>query len=343
MRPPCSLHAGSRLARGAVGGMLLVLTLSAGCSSGANVTLQGMFSQTDPAANNGDGSSDNWTDYRQTPTGFAMGIQSAKLTGSDGSSFTLFDEGVNGNNIPDALFTRLYNSPTKVVIDSESDIKNGTYDTLELTLVYYETEVDAYQDTVLHPRRLRTYLQDYNETLIGGKAVTAYDMLIGNGMPTDFTVPTSGNPSDVGSTGTDLTWINPANGNRCAQRSACVNGGNPYQVPSTVFPNPTVKIDLGGQNIVVDSNTDANFIITLTAQIQNLFFYDETDTISPYTTIFNYLSSLPTTSPPNSSESYDGKIQDACSPSDCSGGSTNKLQADFWMGPPQFDVTVTSQ
>jgi hypothetical protein len=341
MRVPFSRRFRDRFVDRALLITLVALAMSTGCSSGASVTLQGMFSQTDPAANNGDGSSDNWTDSKQTPTGFAMGIQSAKLTGSDGSSFTLFDEGVNSNKMPSALFTRLYNSPTKVVIDSENNVKNGTYDTLELQLVYYETEVGAYQDVVLHPRRLRTYLQDYYETLIS-KTVTAYDLLIGNGSPTDFTVPTSGDPSDVGTTGIILNWINPTVGSLCPTRSTC-NGGAPYQVPTTVFPDSTVKINLGGQNIVVDSNTNANFIITLTAQIQNLFFYDETDTIAPYNTIFNFLSPLPTTSPPNPPESYDGKIQDACSPSDCSGGGTNKQQADFWMGPPQFGVTVTSQ
>lgn len=310
---------------------LVALATSTGCSEGANVTLQGMFSLTDPAATNGDGSSDNWTDSKLTPTGFAMGIQSATLTGSDGSSFTIFDKG-DTNNLPDALFTRLYNSPTKVNIASNTDIKNGTYDTLELQLVYYEADVNVYQNSVSQTRQFRTYLQDYVERLTSSsQTVSAYDQLVSNSA---FIVPISGNPGDVGS-GTVLTWIDPANGSRCAQRSDCITGGNPYQVPTTVFPDSTLKVNLSGQNIVVDSSTNANFIITLTAQIQNLFFYDETDTISPDNTLFNYLS--------DPAVSKDGKIQYACTLSDCSGGGANKQQADFWIGPPQFHASVTSR
>jgi len=336
MRGASSLWHHDRLVHLAIAAGLMALAASTGCSSSANVTLLAQFASgsSNPAANNGDGNTDNWADNNLTPTGFAMGIQSATLTGSDGSSFTIFDQGVDGGSMPNALFTRFYNSPTTVNFGYKTDIDNGTYDTLELQLVYYENEVDAYQDATLHPRRMRTYLQDYFETLIG-KTVTAYDMLIGNGSPTDFTVPTSGDYTDVGSTGQDLSWIDPVDGSRCAQRSDCLDGGIPYQVPTTVFPSATVKIPLTGQEIVVDSDTDANFVITLTAQIEDLFFYDETDAGAPENALFNYLS--------DSSSSLDGKIQDACTTSDCSGGGGNKQQADFWIGPPQFKASVMGQ
>jgi len=290
------------------------------------------MSTTDPAATNGDGNTDNWTDLTSNPTGFAIGIQSAILTGADGSSFTIFDQGTDPNK---AIFERFYASPATIRMGANSDIGNGTYDTLELQLVYYEADVNVFDDSATqNTRRLRVYFQDYNEKLIANSpAVSPFDQLLSS---TNFTdVPTSGTGSEVGSTGRDLNWINPANGSLCPSRNTC-NGGVPYQVPTTVFPAyPVVKIDLGSNQIVVDSSTDTTFNLTLTFNVGGLFFYDNTDS----DTNFNYLLGLPPASP----SSFDGKIEAACTLSNCSSGTGNKQQADFWIGPPQFSIDVTSQ
>jgi hypothetical protein len=312
--------------------VLVALATSTGCSNGANITLLGTMSTTDPAATNGDGNTDNWTDLTSNPTGFAIGIQSAILTGSDGSSFTIFDQGTDPNK---ALFERFYETPTTIRMGSNSDISNGTYDTLELKLVYYEADVNVYNDSgTPNPRRLRVYFQDYNEKLIANSpAVSPFDQLISSSNFTD--VPTTGTGSELGSTGQNLMWIDPANGDLCPTRNTC-NGGIPYQVPTTVFPEyPVVKIDLGGNDIVVNSDTDTTFNLTLTFNVGGLFFYDNTDA----DTNFNFLLPLPPASP----SSYDGKIEAACTLSNCSSGSGNKQEADFWIGPPQFSVDVTSQ
>ncbi len=328
MPVPFSRRFRGQLARLTVLVGLVALAASTGCSKGGNVTLQAQFSLTEPAVSNGDTNSDGWADANLTPTGFAMAIQSATLTNSTpGDTAVIFDKGVDTTQ---ALFTRLYNSPTKVLIQSKNDIPNGTYNQLTLQVVFYEAEVDAY-DTTLHHRRLRAYLQDSTDQLIKA-AVKAFDLLIGNGA-TDFIVPTSGNPADVGDTGKDLNWINPTDGSvRCATRVACEVAGNPYQVPTTVFPDAaTVTIAL--PTIVVDSNTDMTFVITLTAKIQDLFFYDS-DGNDGNITQFNYLSDI--------TVSKDGKIDKACSnPSDCS--TSDPKAADFWIGPPNFSLAVTSQ
>jgi hypothetical protein len=313
---------------------LVALATSTGCGNGANITLLGTMSTTDPAATNGDGTTDNWTDLTSDPKGFAIGIQSAILTGADGSSFTIFDQGTDPNN---ALFERFYETPATIRMGSNSDIGNGTYDTLELKLVYYEADVNVFDDTgTQNTRRLRVYFQNYKENLsINSQTVSPFDQLISS---SNFTnLPTSGTGSELGSTGQnqDLNWIDPANGSLCPTRNAC-NGGIPYQVPTTVFPSyPVVKIDLGSNDIVVNSDTDTTFNLTLTFNVGGLFFYDNTDT----DTNFNYL--LPP--PPASPSSYDGKIEAACTLSNCSSGSGNKQEADFWIGPPQFSVDVTSQ
>jgi hypothetical protein len=311
---------------------LIALATSTGCSSGANITLLGTMSTSDPAATNGDGNTDNWTDETSNPVGFAIGIQSAILTGSDGSSFTIFDQGSDPNN---ALFERFYESPATIRMGSNSDIGNGTYDTLELKLVYYEADVNVYDTSATpNPRRLRVYFQDYNEKLTSNnQAVSPFDQLLSSSNFT--TLPTTGTGSELGAGAQDLNWIHPADGSPCPTRSAC-NGGVPYQVPTTVFPGyPVVKIDLGSNNIVVDSSTDSTFNLTLTFNVGGLFFYDNTDS----DTNFNYLVPLPPASP----SSYDGKIEAACTLSNCSSGSGNKQEADFWIGPPQFSVDVTSQ
>ncbi len=306
----------------------MAVALLAGCSKGGNITLQAQFNSTEPAASNGDTNSDGWTDANLTPTGFAMAIQSAKLTNSTTTDTAMiFDQGADTTQ---ALFTRLYNSPTKVQIQSKSDIPNGTYDQLELQVVFYEAAIQVADNTTTHIRRLRTYFQDSTDGLIG-KAVKAFDLLIGNGSPTDFTVPISGDPTEVGGNGQDLNWINPTDGSiRCDTRANCEVAGNPYQVPTTVFPGgATVTIPL--PTIVVDSSTDTTFVITLTAKIQNLFFYDS-DGSDGNIAQFNYLSDI--------TVSKDGKIKAACIPSDCSGA---VKAADFWIGPPNFTLTVESQ
>jgi len=147
---PLDLHA--RL------GAVLLLTavaLTAGCGKGAKVTLQAQFNPAQPAGATGDDTTDDdsWTDTNPLTTtpGFAMAIQSAKLTGPD-VSHTIFDRGAD---TADALFVRLYNSPTVVILppDNNDDLGPGTYDTLELKVVFYETAI-AVADASLEPSQI---------------------------------------------------------------------------------------------------------------------------------------------------------------------------------------------
>jgi hypothetical protein len=310
---------------------LVALATSTGCGDGANVTLQAMMDMaiTSPA----NSVSDGWTNTNLTPTGYAVGLQSAKLTNSStADSFTIFDQGTGA-----PLFTRLYNSPTRITVASQNDISNGTYDQLELQVIYYEADiaaVDASDQT--HIRRLRSYFQDTNEPLItsANNTVFSFDMLLSN---VDMTVPTSSNPNDIGSGGTNLQWINQNNGSPCTPRSSCTNNTNtPYQGNSGLFAGyPTVTISFPpGQEITVDSSTNSTFIVNVTAGVQNLFFYDETS--SPSNNVFNYQYLN------NPASSKDGTIQAACTNTlDCANSA--QKTADFWIGPPLFSLSVKSQ
>jgi len=335
----------NRFIQSAIGALAVLAALTTGCSKGTTLSLQTMMDTTVTSPVNS--ISDGWSSSNLTPTGFAIGLQSAKLTccqpsNTSGSpaSFTIFDQETGA-----PLFTRLYNSPTKVTISSKSDIANGTYDQLELQVVYYEAAIQAMDNTGQpHTRRLRSYFQNYNEPLItsatnaADTAVSPFDQLLSY---LDFTVPTSNSPTDVGtSDGTDLRWINQSDGGPCFPRTSCTDTSNtsnaPYQGNSGLFAGyPTVTIPIpAGQEITVDSNTDAAFVVNFTAGVQNLFFYDETDSSAPNTTAFNYqYLSTPALS-------KDGTIQKACSTADCG---TNPKTADFWIGPPTYSLFVTSQ
>jgi hypothetical protein len=310
---------------------LAVLIISMGCSSGANVTLQAMMDMSTSSPVNS--VSDGWINTNLTPTGYAIGLQSVKMTSSTSSdSFTIFDQGTGA-----PLFTRLYNSPTRVTVASQSDISNGTYNQLELQVYYYEADisaVDAMNQT--HIRRLRNYYQSMSEPLINSPnnntTVSPFDMLLSSN---DMTVPNSGNPNELGDTSTDLEWINQNNGSPCTPRSSCTNSTNsPYQGNSGLFAGyPTVTIPLP-QDIAVDSNTDMTFVINIVAGIQDLFFYDETSNPSNDQFNYQYLG--------NPAPSKDGTIQAACTNTlDCANSA--QKTADYWIGPPFYSTSVTSQ
>jgi len=306
---------------------LAALAASTGCNSGANITLQATMDPTvASSANDGnsDPTNDGWTNANPNPSGFAMGIQNAKLTSSTtADSFTIFDQGLG-----DPLFTRLYNSPTKVTFTSKDNISQGTYDRLELQVVFYEAAIQTRDSQNLHTRRLRYYLSDATDPLIK-QAVTAHDLLLSED---DFTVPASNDPTDVGTDGTALEWIDQTNGGFCTPRSSCTNN-DPYQGNTSflagIFNNyPTLTIPIS--SFTVDSSTNASFVVNLAFGIGGLFFYDDTD----YNGQFDSLS---TTSP-------DGKIDQPCLDSypTCS-TDDNPGSADFWIGPPLISSTVISQ
>jgi len=298
-----------------------------GCSKGANVTLQAMADPTTPTAlpTNGDPANDSFPNANITPTGFAMGIQSATLTGTDGSSFTMFDQGT-----ATPLFTRLYNSPTMVTFASSSKVSNGTYNQLALQVVYYEAAIQTWDNQDLsHTRRLRYYLGSATDPLIN-LAVTAGDLLLSSD---DFIVPTSKNPTDVGSGGMNLAWISQVDGSFCSPRIDCsgANLNDPYQGNTSFLAgifaaSPIVSIS----PITIDSSTNATYLINLTFGIANQFFYDDTDGNNQ----FDSLSTL----------SNDGKIDLPCAhPYPACVTTDNPGSADFWIGPPQITATVISQ
>jgi hypothetical protein len=326
----CFLFRADRRVRLAVVIGLAAIVSSIGCSKGADVTLQATIpdpNQTSPT----NGHSDGWTNTNLTPSGFAIGIQSASLTNSTTTdNFTIFDQGTGA-----PLFTRLYSSPTIVTVASQTNVRNGTYDQVTLQVVFYEAAIQVWDAFTAHTRRLRYYFSDATDPLIG-VTVDANDLLLSRD---DFAVPVIGTPDQVGTTsGTDLQWMNPTNGSFCSPRSSCTNGitsNSPYQGNTSflagIFASyPMVTIPISP--ITVDSSTNATFVVHLTLGTGGLFFYDNTDASAGQ---FNYLSL--------STSSLDGKIDAACTnPSTCASTDLHG-PADFWIGPPQFSAAVTSQ
>lgn len=325
-------------------GALLTLLLAAaflgGCSKGTSVLLVSFLNITLAGNTTGDldGSANvDWDDELRTPGGvspIAIGIKSAKLTGGAGvADYVIIDRDVN-----DPLILRPPTGETNSQIfeTNSDDLPTGTYTALELEIVFYEAAITVHDGADPHVRRLRVYFVDgYIEKLpVDNRTVMKGDLLIGSD---DFTPPVPGvydQASDgaAGMTGKEMRWIHRDDGALCADenRATCIIDfpiyqGDPGQFPAA-YPLVTKVLD---EPIVVDSDTDKNFIVTLEIGIQNLFFFDdaETDTVNPLD--FHFPDAV----------SDDGKIEAACVPIDCSDDDT----ADFWLGEPEFTATVTTE
>ncbi|MEW6324330.1 MAG: hypothetical protein AB1515_02980 [Nitrospirota bacterium] len=323
----------------------LLIPALGGCGEGATVLLHALLNLSGASLTSGDGGTDGWPDTTSDNTslatnvllkGFAMGLKSAKLTGPNGESFTLFTVDDTDPCTSAPCFIRLHEGLERNISVNGDDLGDGTYDTLVLEVLFYEAAVDVYSVNTANTRRFRVYLADFTETLPATDlSVQAQDLLMSDD---DFTVPGSGD-DPVGGDGTDLQWIDPTDGSLCAVRNTC-NAGAPYQVSASQFAGYTDGIvNLGlDQEIVVDSDTDANFTIELTAGTNGLFFYDETDGATANENArFNLLSPLGADPENTDGESKDGKIEDACDPTDCLGA---EQTADFWFGAPGLTVTV---
>jgi hypothetical protein len=333
-----------------LGSLLLAVVLLlplGGCSEGTKVLLRALLSLTSQSLTAVDGGADGWTDTTSDGTafttnpmlnGFAIGLKSAKLIGAS-NTYTIFDQGADP-----PLFIRLHDGgvTTDIFINGD-DLDSDTYDTLALEVVYYEAAIQVYDGATPRIRRLRIYLTDFTETLPNPDVtVTAQDLLISEG---NFTVPLPADSDQVGNSGQNLQWIKPTDGSLCPARNNCFDAPDtaPYQTSASQFPSYTgsvVNIAIpAGQEIEVDSNTDGQFVVTFTAGVNKLFFYDETDPLAPETTRFNFLSLFGT----GANESRDGKIRKPCDPTDCVTTPTVKGKADFWFGAPKLDVAVEEQ
>jgi hypothetical protein len=303
-----------------------------------------MFLNTSTAAGGsaGDGTADgDGNDELQPPsstisTPFAVGIRSARLTGPGVADYLIFD--TEDANNPDIIRPAIGESNAEELDSSSEDLPSGTYDALELEIVFYEAAITAHDGTADHVRRLRVYFVDnYEETLpASSRTVLKNDLLISDDT-SDFDPPSAGiynKNTDPTTTARELKWIHRDDGDLCtsATRATCVGTFAVYQGNPTQFSGyPTVSLPLKDKDgndttLEITSDTDANFVLNIELGIDAFFFFDDTDASD---NDFSFLESA----------SNDGKIERACNPSNCSENDT----ADFWSRPPTFTVKVTGQ
>jgi hypothetical protein len=305
--PFSCLHHG-HVARLGAGVLLMAVAALAGCGKSATISLQAFLDGT-ASDTEGDGAGDTWGDEFLTPDDarFAIGLQSASLKGSS-VSHTIFEQDLT---VDAPVIVRPATSADIPTNGEELEI--DTYDTLELEVLFYEAAIVVPNGASSEIRRLRVYMTDYTETLQGTDTV-----------PEQFDLMMSADPFDPAdsNTGTDMRWIERADGTLCDEpiRSDCIDV---YQASSSQFSDysyPTVALPLPS-DIEVTSDTDQQFIVKLNLGINNLFFFDDIEDNS----VFDYLN-------PD-----DGSLEEACGDADCSTGAG---EADFWIGPPSFDLDI---
>ncbi|HET6370795.1 MAG TPA: hypothetical protein VFG95_06335 [Nitrospiria bacterium] len=284
----------------------------------------------------GDGQNGDWPDRYLTPTTFAIGFKGATLLQTTSTvnpvNYTLFDK--SGDNGP--LVVYLDSKSPQIIFDVFDPIPSGTYDTLQLDVVFYEMIIPAFNgqpgDTDAHCRRIRLYLADSNyPNTLGGNPISALDILFA-----------------ISDNGFDFNWIDPQSGFLVPHRPAI-----PYQLPQRQLPPNTattpdvLTISLSAPISGSSFNFKTKYDITLTYDVSSTFFYDETDTDpgnpnasnTAFSQNFNYLAPRPfpnITVQPSAGFSRDGSLKNACTNT-----TTCTNSADFWPGLPQIQASVT--
>lgn len=236
---------------------------------------------------------DGWPDRAYTPVAFAIALKSAQLVPQSDTAgtprYTLFDT-VNPNN---PLVVTLRSDENTVVFENPATPPDGQYNLLELDVVYYEMVVPICDNQRCRNHRVRVYLQDASDpNTLGGTTVSKFDLLF-----------------SFSELSFDFGWISKVNGQFASTRPA----ENTYQIPNS--PQNIRKATLSPP-ITIDDNEQA-FEITLSFNLTDLFFYDETDPVAEASILadnFNLFSPHPTTqgTDPVAGISRDGTVRFAC-------------------------------
>jgi hypothetical protein len=281
----------------------------------------------------GDGKNSDWPDQYLTPTTFAIGFKSATLlqptTTVNPINFTIFDQNTPNN----PLVIYLDSAASQTVWDSSSHLPKGTYDTIQLDVVFYEMIIPVFNgntgDLNPHCRRVRLYLADSTDpNTLGGKPISHLDILLAS--------------NDYGFL---FNWIDPQSGLPAPTRPSA-----PYQLPTNQLPANTSTtpniVTLALSSPIDSSGDNKEFDITLTFDVSDDFFYDETDTgtgnpnaADPnFSQNFNYLAPRPLpniTIQPSAGVTRDGSLKNACTNINICTDS-----ADFWPGLPSITANA---
>jgi hypothetical protein len=334
-------------------GITLLLLLSA-CKGGSKVTLLAEVSTPDvvpkptqptgtecPTAQVGvegvgigDGESGDWPDRYLTPTTFAIGFKGATLVQPTSTVNPVNYTIPIGPSIPQVIY--LDSSSAQTISESSSHLPKGTYDSIQLDVVFYEMIIPVFNgnsgDTDVHCRRFRLYLADSTDpNTLGGKPISSLDILFG-----------------TNDNGFLFNWIDAQSGLPAPNRPS-----TPFQLPQRQLPGNTATtpniVTLTLSPAIESAGDNKEFDITLSYDVVNSFFYDETDidsgnpnaTDTLFSQNFNYLAPRPlpniTVSPP-AGVSRDGSLKNACTNT-----TTCTNSADFWPGLPGITASFVEK
>jgi len=308
----------------------------------------------------GDDGSDGWTDTSLTPTTFGIGINTATLvqptTTVSPANYVIFDRSLTANNTTNnPIIIYLDSSGVQTIFHNPAVLPQGTYDTVQFEVVFYEMIIPVYDGAGnSHPRRVRYYLEQASDPQLaqvgpGHQSALPFDILI-----------------SFSDNGFDFRWINNLNGSLNDTRSAIgaastggttppVTSGGVYQIPTSeqgtsgCGSSPSLICATLTTPINMSSGDQKIQEVTLNFDVTNTFFFDDTDTnpSNPNSSdpnfkgAFNYLDpsrpNSPTT-PAAVGQSEDGWLNAACSnPALCTNAAL------FYPGPPVVSASFAEK
>ncbi|MFY9270710.1 MAG: hypothetical protein WAO55_13290 [Candidatus Manganitrophaceae bacterium] len=301
--------------------LLTLILFATGCGdgkSGAILKVQtGTGTGTAGTATTGDGDGD-FPDRFLTPDGITVAFKSFKffeqaggtsLPGQARSTYTLFDATFDAPKI-----VSLKPGETIEVHKSVTRPAAGKYDRVEFEIAYFEMPIPLCRaNDDCENRRVRFYLTDVTDPALDSTfAAKPHEILLSQS--TD---------------GLDFGLISSARG---------IPGGlipiretrptDPVIVPANQLWHQTASgspsLFVQGITLEIPRNPKDKYIFTLTFDISNLFFFDNTDEPEPEFR-FNALT-----------QSRDGKVLENC-------GTPTACKADFWPGIPKIGLTVAQE
>lgn len=278
----------------------------------------------------GDQTGDGFTDQFLTPSAFTVAFKSFKLLQVDATlglgqpvqTYTLFDQGFD---FPKVI--ELKQGEAIDVVEMNNDPPTGAYNRIQYEISYFEMTIplcDAANSC--QNRRLRFYLTNVVDPALNNFSATAFDLLLTQSS-SDF----------------DFAWISAAQGTSVFFPITGPRPVDAVQVPSTQFDvvpaSPLFSATI--PDLTVPTKPNGKYDITLTFDLTNLFFFDNTDdkltsatpAIDPAPPFhFNALADI--------SASFDGKFRRACGVNVTAPCAT---EANFWPGLPVVSPTIVQE
>lgn len=333
--------------------LLILLSFTTGCGKGKSGVVFKVTTDTPDivqvlkplqalAKPTGDEASD-FPDQFLTPRSLTIAFNSFKIfritntttTGAGNtetaSSYTVFDVGSTaGTAAGRPIIVSLTTGQPQDVKENTSTPSQGTYEHVEYGIRYFDMTIPLCDsNNSCEDHRLRVYLTAEPDPDLGNFTPTPGAILISRSV-----------------NGTDFSWISQQQGLLGSLDSFPITGGkppDPYLMPPSQFPVTNAITSTFTQPISptleIKDKPDKEFVFTLSFDLTDLFFYDNTDQLGTGALDpgpdFHFNARVPDTA---TDTSRDGKILFSC---------TNPIpalcRADFWPGIPPATVSVSQQ